>query len=179
MCTGTRIVRPWSAIARVTAWRIHQVAYVLNLCPRWYSNFLVARIKPIFPSWMRSKKGTPRPIYFLATLITNRELAVIRCSRACQPSSICWRNSKRRFGLTLPRANSSRANLPRSMRMANALSSLMSLSKGTRLTSFKYKPIVSSVSILAKSSNASSSSSSMFSERSSSLGSSITLSSSV
>ena len=26
MCTGTRIVRAWSAIARVIAWRIHQVA---------------------------------------------------------------------------------------------------------------------------------------------------------
>ena len=31
MCTGTRIVRDWSAMARVTAWRIHQVAYVENL----------------------------------------------------------------------------------------------------------------------------------------------------
>ena len=26
MCTGMRIVRAWSAIARVIAWRIHQVA---------------------------------------------------------------------------------------------------------------------------------------------------------
>ena len=26
MCTGMRIVRAWSAIARDTAWRIHQVA---------------------------------------------------------------------------------------------------------------------------------------------------------
>jgi hypothetical protein len=25
MCTGMRIVRAWSAIARVMAWRIHQV----------------------------------------------------------------------------------------------------------------------------------------------------------
>ena len=31
MCTGMRIVRAWSAIARVIAWRIHHVAYVLNL----------------------------------------------------------------------------------------------------------------------------------------------------
>jgi hypothetical protein len=31
MWTGMRIVRPLSAIARVTAWRIHQVAYVENL----------------------------------------------------------------------------------------------------------------------------------------------------
>jgi len=26
MCTGTRIVRAWSAIERAIAWRIHQVA---------------------------------------------------------------------------------------------------------------------------------------------------------
>ena len=31
MCTGMRIVRALSAMARVTAWRIHQVAYVENL----------------------------------------------------------------------------------------------------------------------------------------------------
>ena len=34
MCTGILIVRPLSAIARVTDWRIHQVAYVENLYPR-------------------------------------------------------------------------------------------------------------------------------------------------
>jgi hypothetical protein len=26
MCTGMRIVRAWSAMARLIAWRIHQVA---------------------------------------------------------------------------------------------------------------------------------------------------------
>ena len=31
MCTGTRIVRAWSAMPRVMAWRIHHVAYVENL----------------------------------------------------------------------------------------------------------------------------------------------------
>ena len=31
MWTGTRMVRAWSAIARVMAWRIHHVAYVENL----------------------------------------------------------------------------------------------------------------------------------------------------
>ena len=31
MCTGMRMVRAWSAIARVMAWRIHHVAYVENL----------------------------------------------------------------------------------------------------------------------------------------------------
>ena len=31
--TGIRIVRAWSAMARVIACRIHHVAYVLNLKP--------------------------------------------------------------------------------------------------------------------------------------------------
>ena len=31
MCTGMRMVRAWSAMARVMAWRIHHVAYVENL----------------------------------------------------------------------------------------------------------------------------------------------------
>ena len=31
MCTGMRMVRAWSAMARVMACRIHQVAYVENL----------------------------------------------------------------------------------------------------------------------------------------------------
>ena len=31
MWTGMRIVRAWSAIARLTDWRIHHVAYVENL----------------------------------------------------------------------------------------------------------------------------------------------------
>ena len=33
MCTGSRMVRAWSAIARVSACRIHHVAYVENLKP--------------------------------------------------------------------------------------------------------------------------------------------------
>ena len=33
MWTGIRMVRPWSAIERVMAWRIHHVAYVENLKP--------------------------------------------------------------------------------------------------------------------------------------------------
>ena len=31
--TGRRIVRDWSAMPRVIAWRIHHVAYVENLNP--------------------------------------------------------------------------------------------------------------------------------------------------
>ena len=33
MWTGMRMVRAWSAMARVMAWRIHHVAYVENLKP--------------------------------------------------------------------------------------------------------------------------------------------------
>ena len=50
MCTGMRIVRAWSATARVIACRIHHVAYVLNLYPRRYSYFSTPRISPAFPS---------------------------------------------------------------------------------------------------------------------------------
>jgi len=31
MCTGMRMVRAWSAMERVMAWRIHQMAEVENL----------------------------------------------------------------------------------------------------------------------------------------------------
>ena len=54
-----RIVRPLSAIARATAWRIHQVAYVENLYPLRQSNFSAARTSPIVPSWIRSRNGSP------------------------------------------------------------------------------------------------------------------------
>ncbi len=55
MWTGMRIVRAWSAIARVIAWRIHHVAYVENLYPRRHSNLSTAFMRPMFPSWMRSR----------------------------------------------------------------------------------------------------------------------------
>ena len=51
--------------------------------------------------------------------------------------------------LTFPRANSSRAIRPRSIRWASS-TSWVAVSKGTRLTSLRYNPIVSSVSILAR-----------------------------
>src|SRR3982751_6362750 len=74
MCTGMRIVRAWSAIARVIAWRIHQVAYVLNLYPRRYSYLSTARIRPVLPSWMMSRNDRPRLRYFLAIETTRRRL---------------------------------------------------------------------------------------------------------
>ena len=73
-CAGNLTVLAWSATARVTAWRIHHVAYVEKRLPISGSNFSTARIRPAFPSWMRSSKATPRPRYFLAMEITNRKL---------------------------------------------------------------------------------------------------------
>ena len=78
MWTGIRMVRAWSAIARVTAWRIHHVAYVENLKPRSYSNFSTPRMSPALPSWMRSRMFMPRFMYFLAIETTSRRLADVR-----------------------------------------------------------------------------------------------------
>jgi hypothetical protein len=47
-CTGMRIVRACSAMERLIDWRIHHVAYVLNLNPRRGSNLLTARSRPRF-----------------------------------------------------------------------------------------------------------------------------------
>ena len=44
------MVRAWSAMARVMAWRIHHVAYVENLKPLVWSNLSTARISPRLPS---------------------------------------------------------------------------------------------------------------------------------
>ena len=85
MWTGMRIVRAWSAMARVMAWRIHHVAYVENLKPFSKSNFSTARIRPMLPSWMRSRNDIPRPMYFFAIDTTNRRLAEVSCSRASRP----------------------------------------------------------------------------------------------
>ena len=74
-CTGKRIVRLWSLIERVTAWRIHQCAYVLNLYPRWKSNFSAPRIKPTHPSWIKSWKLMLLLAYFFAMETTKRKLA--------------------------------------------------------------------------------------------------------
>ena len=85
MWTGIRIVRAWSAIARVIAWRIHHVAYVENLKPFSKSNFSTARMRPMLPSWMRSRNDIPRPMYFFAIDTTSRRLAEVSCSRASRP----------------------------------------------------------------------------------------------
>ena len=74
ICTGTRIVRAWSARARVIACLIHHVAYVENLYPLSLSNLSTAFIKPILPSWIKSKNNKPLPTYLLAILTTKRKL---------------------------------------------------------------------------------------------------------
>src|SRR2546425_3820453 len=57
------------------ACRIHQVAYVESLYPRRYSNLSTAFIRPMLPSWMRSKNCRPRLVYFLAIDTTRRRFA--------------------------------------------------------------------------------------------------------
>ena len=89
MWTGMRIVRAWSAIARVIAWRIHHVAYVQNLKPRRYSYLSTARIRPVLPSWIRSRKLRPRLRYFLAIETTSRRLPLESSRFTCSYSVNC------------------------------------------------------------------------------------------
>src|ERR1700712_5500975 len=66
------------------ACRIHHVAYVENLYPRRYSNLSTAFIKPMLPSWIRSRNCKPRFVYFLAMEITRRKFASV-ISRLARP----------------------------------------------------------------------------------------------
>ena len=91
MCTGRRIERERSAIARVMPWRIHQVAYVENLKPRRQSNSSTARISPMLPSWIRSSSGSPWPWYLRATETTSRRLAMMNRCRAASAFRTSWR----------------------------------------------------------------------------------------
>jgi len=79
MCTGIRIVRDWSAMARVIAWRITRSRRSRTYSRR-YSNLSAARINPMLPSWIRSRRCSPRLTYFLATETTRRRLASTRSS---------------------------------------------------------------------------------------------------
>ena len=54
-----------------------------NLKPRRYSNLSTARIKPAFPSWIRSRKLRPRLRYFLAIDTTSRRLPSDKPRLAC------------------------------------------------------------------------------------------------
>ena len=73
--TGILIVLAWSAIDLVIACLIHHVAYVENLYPLRYSNLSTAFIKPILPSWIKSRNWSPLFVYFLAIDITSLKLA--------------------------------------------------------------------------------------------------------
>src|SRR4030065_389231 len=61
MCTGWGIVLPWPRSAL--------------LYPARYSNLSPAFIRPMFPSWMRSRNCSPRLVYFLAIDTTRRRFA--------------------------------------------------------------------------------------------------------
>mmetsp|Transcript_33677 Transcript_33677/g.78806 ORF Transcript_33677/g.78806 Transcript_33677/m.78806 type:complete len:259 (-) Transcript_33677:128-904(-) len=75
MCTGMRMVRDWSAMARVMDWRIHQVAYVERRKPRAASYFSAALISPSDPSWIKSCSVRPWFMYFFAIETTRRRFA--------------------------------------------------------------------------------------------------------
>src|SRR2546426_372847 len=129
MWTGMRMVRAWSASARVMACRIHQVAYVLNLYPLRQSNFSTARISPRFPSWIRSRNSMPRPTYFFAMLTTRRRLASIRRRFASSsPRSI-------RLASLISSAELSSGTLPISLRYIRTGSSMLTPSRGSSTAS--------------------------------------------
>src|SRR5215472_4924353 len=73
-------------MARVMACRTHHVAYVENLYPRRYSNLSTAFIRPILPSWIRSRNCRPRLVYFLAMEMTRRRFASTISFLACRAS---------------------------------------------------------------------------------------------
>src|SRR3954462_13347996 len=88
--TGTRIVRPFSEIARPIAWRIQIVAYVLKRNPLRGANFSTARTRPNVPSWTRSDSVSPWSSRWkrLATWTTRRRLAsTMRSLAARSPRS--------------------------------------------------------------------------------------------
>ncbi len=61
-------------------------------------NFSTARIRPGLPSWMRSRKSMPRPVWRLAGETTSRRLASRRWFLARRPSSAMISSSRLSFG---------------------------------------------------------------------------------
>ena len=57
-CTGTRIVTPWLATAR---WRLANPPGGIGRKPLRQSNFSTARLRPMVPSWIRSRSGRSCP----------------------------------------------------------------------------------------------------------------------
>ena len=123
ICTGIRIVRAWSAIARVIAWRIHHVAYVENLKPRRYSYLSTARISPVLPSWIRSRKESPLFRYFFAIETTRRRFAAERLRFAASYSAFNLSRDdtllRRDFGLSCVEIIRSRSSFRMSARSSH------------------------------------------------------------
>ena len=140
MCTGMRMVRAWSAMARVMAWRIHHVAYVENLYPRRHSNLSTAFIRPMLPSWIRSRNCRPRLVYFLAMDTTRRRLASINSFLACSASaSPRWMICSARFSsvrLTSPSLAMSRSSERRVRSSLRASAAVSPLETSARRSSF-------------------------------------------
>mmetsp|Transcript_23919 Transcript_23919/g.49849 ORF Transcript_23919/g.49849 Transcript_23919/m.49849 type:complete len:211 (-) Transcript_23919:439-1071(-) len=88
--TGRRMVRDWSAMARIMDCFIHHVAYVERRKPLSGSNFSVAFISPNVPSWHKSWKLSPLCWYLLAMLTTRRRLDSIMARLAFLDLRICF-----------------------------------------------------------------------------------------
>src|SRR3989304_9220787 len=64
-------------------WCIHHDAYVENLNPFVWSNFVTAFMSPMFPSWIKSVRGSPLPVYLFASSITSLRLDLTNFSWNC------------------------------------------------------------------------------------------------
>mmetsp|Transcript_38313 Transcript_38313/g.100474 ORF Transcript_38313/g.100474 Transcript_38313/m.100474 type:complete len:209 (-) Transcript_38313:115-741(-) len=104
MCTGKRMRREWSAMAREMACRIHHVAYVDSRKPRDASYFSAALMRPIEPSCTRSCSVSPWLTYFLAIETTRRRL-----EETSRFLAFCIRFSSRRYSTAPPASPSSAA----------------------------------------------------------------------
>ena len=67
--------------------------------PLRQSNFSTACMRPRFPSWMRSRRGSPDAWYFLAIDTTRRRFDWTKVCWACSPVWIFRLNSRRLAGV--------------------------------------------------------------------------------
>src|SRR5690348_9192470 len=102
-------------------------------------------MRPMLPSWIRSSRLMPRPMYFLATLTTRRRLASV---------SLRWPSSASHMMRGFCSLSGfCRSSLPRSMRLASATSSAAE-SSGTRPISRRYMRTGSSMAPSISAANA-------------------------
>ncbi len=97
-------------------------------------------MRPRFPSWIRSRIGTPRPTYRLAIDTTSRRLADVSSRRAASPSLIVRRSrrcSSNGSSFQRPSVVSPEATAPASIRLASSTSS-SAVRSGTLPISFRY-----------------------------------------